>query len=69
MGDRNSPIYGRIGPAGMQFKNDKSNIPNVTLPDERYGLLLVFRTFDRTSYALIMNASRAVNVLDIVTNP
>jgi hypothetical protein len=69
LGDRNSPIYGRIGPAGAQFKNDRTIVPNVALPDERYGLLLVFRVFDRASYALVMNASRPVNILDIVTNP
>lgn len=69
LGDRNSPLWGRIGPAGAQFKNDKTNLPIVALPDERYGLLLVFRVFDRASYALVMNASRPVNVLDIVTNP
>lgn len=69
LGDRNSPLYGRIGPMGAQFKNDKTNVPIVALPDERYGLLLVFRVFDRASYALVMNASRPVNVLDIVTNP
>jgi hypothetical protein len=69
LGDRNSPIYGRIGPAGAQFKNDKTNIPIVQIPDERYGLLMVFRVFDRASYALVMNASRPVNILDIVTNP
>ena len=44
-------------------------MPFVTLPDERYGLLLVFRVFDRASYALVMNASRPVNILDIATNP
>jgi hypothetical protein len=69
LGDRNSPVYGRIGPAGAAFKDDKTNVPTVTLPDERYGLLMVFRVFDRASYALVMNASRPVNVLDIVTNP
>jgi hypothetical protein len=58
-----------VGPAGSQFKNDKTNLPNVTLPDERYGLLMIFRVFDRASYALIMSASRPVNVLDMVTNP
>jgi hypothetical protein len=69
LGDRDSPLWGRVGPAGAQFKDDKTNLPNVVLPDERYGLLLVFRVFDRASYALVMNASRPVNVLDIATNP
>jgi hypothetical protein len=69
IGDRYSPVYGRGGPMGSEFKNDKSNIPNVALPPERYGLMLVFRVFDRASYALVMNASRPVDVLDIVTNP
>lgn len=39
------------------------------LPEERYGLLLIFRTFDRASFALVMQASRQVAVADIVTNP
>lgn len=41
----------------------------VTLPDERYGLLLVFRTFDRVSYGLIMQSTLAVNQGDVVTTP
>lgn len=69
LGDRNSPIFGRTGPFGAEFKNDKTVVPQVNLPDERYGLLLVFRVFDRASYALVMSASRPVNVLDVVTNP
>lgn len=39
------------------------------LPDDRYGLVMVFRTFDRASFALVMEASRPVNVTDFVTNP
>ncbi len=66
---RDSPLWGRLGPAGAQFKNDKTNVPSVTLPDERYGLMLVFRVFERASYALIMNAERPVNILDLATNP
>ena len=66
---RDAPLWGRLGPAGAQFKNDKTNLPSATLPDERYGLLLVFRVFDRASYALIMNAQRPVNLLDLATNP
>lgn len=67
---RNSPLYGRVGPFGAQYKNDKTtSLPAADLPDERYGLLMIFRVFDRASYALIMNAERPVNVLDIATNP
>ena len=66
---RDGPIYGRIGPFGARFKDDKTNLPSATLPDERYGLLMVFRVFDRASYALVLNADRPVNVLDVVTNP
>jgi len=66
---RNTPLYGRVGPAGYQYKDDNTNLPSPPLPAERYGLLMVFRVFDRASYALIMNADRQVNVLDIATNP
>jgi hypothetical protein len=30
---------------------------------------MVFRTFDRASFGLVMNASRPVEVNDLVTNP
>lgn len=39
------------------------------LPDERYGLVMVFRTFDRAAFGLVMQASRQVAVNDLVTNP
>lgn len=39
------------------------------LPPERFGLVFVFRVFDRMSYALIMNTSRPVNVGDAVQTP
>lgn len=39
------------------------------LPDERYGLVMVFRTFDRAAFGLVMQASRPVAVADHVVNP
>lgn len=66
---RDSPLYGRVGPAGYLHKDDQTHLPSPPLPAERYGLLMIFRVFDRASYALIMNAERPVNVLDIATNP
>lgn len=50
-------------------KSKKIDPTLIKLPDERIGLLMVFRTFDRVSYALIMQASEPVNVLDIVQTP
>lgn len=43
--------------------------PIIQLPEERYGLVFVFRTFDRVSYALIMDSSRQVTPGDIVGTP
>lgn len=42
---------------------------NVTLPDIKAGLVMVIRTFDRVSYALVMDAFRAMSVYDYVRNP
>jgi hypothetical protein len=39
------------------------------LPAERYGLVMVFRSFERASFALVMNAGRPVPVADIISNP
>ncbi|MNC85947.1 hypothetical protein D3C83_15720 [compost metagenome] len=39
------------------------------LPDERYGLVMVFRTFDRAAFGLVMQATRPVAVNDVVINP
>jgi hypothetical protein len=41
----------------------------VVLPDEHAGLLMIFRPFERVSYALVMNAIRAIHVLDIAKTP
>ncbi len=39
------------------------------LPDEEAALLLVFRTFEKVSYALVLNATQPVHLLDVVTTP
>jgi hypothetical protein len=58
---RNGPLYPEMR---MVTPRDTAS-----LPDERYGLVMVFRTFDRAAFGLIMNASRPVALNDIVTNP
>lgn len=39
------------------------------LPEQRYGLMMVFRVFDRVSYALVMDASGSVKIGDRAYNP
>ena len=41
----------------------------VDLPDERAGILMVFRVYDKMSYALVMEAQRPLHIRDWVTNP
>jgi len=39
------------------------------LPDERHGMLFVFRVFDRVSYALILSVQEPVRTGDRFTQP
>ncbi|NIO42787.1 MAG: LysM peptidoglycan-binding domain-containing protein [Burkholderiales bacterium] len=39
------------------------------LPDERYGVVFVFRVYERLSYALVMNTTRSVQINDFVLTP
>lgn len=41
----------------------------VKVPDTRAGLLMVFRTFEKVSYGLVLKATRPLAVMDRVTNP
>ncbi len=43
--------------------------PRVRLPDERSGTYMVFKTFDRISFGLIMEAENIIHVGDRVENP
>jgi len=41
----------------------------VKLPDEKAGTVMIFKTFDRISYGLVMEATQALHILDTVRNP
>jgi LysM repeat protein len=63
-------VYGKqpgfaryLGGVGTSFA------PKVKLPDERAGTLLVFKSFDRISYALVVGAANIIRVHDVVHNP
>ncbi len=56
---------------GDIVKDEYSPVKNdrVNLPDEVAGTLMVFRPFERVSYALVMKATQALHVLDKVKTP
>ena len=41
----------------------------ITLPEEEAGTVMVFKTFDRISYGLVMEATEALHIHDAVRNP
>ncbi|HTD13040.1 MAG TPA: hypothetical protein VK676_13320, partial [Steroidobacteraceae bacterium] len=43
--------------------------PKVKLPNERNGTLLVFKTYQRVSFALVVGADDYIQVGDVVHNP
>jgi len=69
-GERNGLQSGHV----LGLFHSEGSIPNgrnkpIPLPEQRYGLVLVFRVFDKMAYGLVMSASRPVHVLDSVRNP
>jgi len=54
---------------GFLHGDTKLFAASVQLPDERIGTLMVFKTFDRMSYGLIMEAKNMIQVTDKVENP
>jgi nucleoid-associated protein YgaU len=48
---------------------DRVTGESVKIPDERAGLLMVFRTYDKLSYGLVLGATRQLAVMDKVRNP
>lgn len=48
---------------------DNATTEQAKIPGERNGLAIVFRVFDRISYALVMRIAKPVSPLDAVQNP
>ena len=49
--------------AGVSVRDSLSGAP-AQLPDEDAGTLLVFRTYEKLSYGLVLRASRSLAVMD-----
>lgn len=70
-GDREGMVVGNVlavyklgGTVKDRVKGDM-----VRLPDERAGLVMVFRTFEKLSLGLVLEAERPLAVKDLVRNP
>jgi hypothetical protein len=61
-------IYNKGRIVGDRFKS-KDKMVLVKLPNEIAGSLMVFRAFNRVSYALVMEAQQAIHVLDKIKSP
>ena len=55
---------------GTSTKTEDGSIASlVKLPDERNGLLFVFRVFEKISYGLVLSSRRTLTVGDVVQTP
>lgn len=48
---------------------DRISGGKVKLPDEVAGTIMVFKTYDRISYGLVMEATQAIHIHDSIRNP
>lgn len=62
-------IYRVAGEAIVERPTRDAAAKTVQLPQERYGLVYVFRVFDNVSYALVMRVTKPVNAQDVVRTP
>lgn len=56
---------------GQEIRDVVSEDPQdtVRIPDERSGLMMIFRSYDRVSYGLIMNSTKDIALYDVLRNP
>jgi len=53
----------------VRDKHDSRRSEKVKLPNERSGLIMVFKTFERVSYALTMESERVIHKNDVIRKP
>lgn len=70
-GEREGLVAGNVLAVYKRGALARDRIANETirLPSERAGLLMVFRTFEKLSYGLVLETERALAVNDEVKNP
>ena len=73
---RKGAVVSTVDPFGQANQTtspttDANALPSgtVKLPDERNGLVFVFRVFEKVSYALVMSTRRPLQLGDVVQTP
>ena len=61
--------YSKGGMSATTTSTSRGHGKAVQLPDERIGLVMVFKAFDRMSYALVMETSHEIRQGDLAGNP
>lgn len=61
--------YSKGGMRATTGTTSRGRGKSVQLPDERIGLVMVFKAFDRMSYALVMEATHEIRQGDLAKNP
>jgi hypothetical protein len=68
-GKRDGLENGHVLALYKESEESKHDGETYTLPALRYGVIFVFRTFDKVSYALVMEVQRTVRLLDSAETP
>ncbi|MCR9277882.1 MAG: LysM peptidoglycan-binding domain-containing protein [Pseudomonadaceae bacterium] len=70
-GERDGVEVGNVMSIWKQGALARDRIANETvrLPSERAGLMMVFRTFEKLSYGLVLETERPLEVMDEIKNP
>ncbi len=74
LGQRDGMEVGHVMRIFQQGKIIKDSVSNrysdeVRLPDEEAGMVMVFRTTEKVSFGLVMQATRAIHINDYVRTP
>ncbi len=68
-GTRDGLANGHVLALYSKGQTVKQDGDTYTLPDESYGLLFVFRVFNKVSYALVMQTKLPAQLLDVAQTP
>lgn len=62
-------VLGLFSKRSTLYRDKEGRNQVMLLPEQRYGLVFIFRTFDRVAYGLVMEASHPLAIGDAIRNP